>query len=62
MNMDLSDYEIIDETKLYPVFIPRIGVEIGYHLRTQLDFVIVRKGFSNVFLSVGGTIGGRAKK
>lgn len=61
-SLDLSEYENVDESSYYPVFIPRVGLEFGYHLRTQLDFVIVRKGFSNVFLSIGATIGGRLKK
>lgn len=50
------------EHKNYPVFIPRIGVELGYHFRTHLDINIVRTSFSNVQLAVGANIGGRPKK
>ena len=55
-------YEIADQGRLYPVFIPRIGVELGYHFRTHLDINIVRTSFSNVQLTIGGVIGGRPKK
>lgn len=56
------DYvEYADRTS-HAVFIPRVGVELGYHFRTHLECLIVRKGFSNIGLSIGANIGGRPRK
>lgn len=43
-------------------FSPRIGVEFLYHLRITAQLNICRKGFNNLSLTLGLTIGGRPKK
>lgn len=44
------------------VFMPRFGVELFHHVRFTLASHVSRKGFHNVQLNVGLTLGGRPKK
>lgn len=44
------------------IFSPRVGVEFLYHLRIVAQFNICRKGYNNLSLTLGLTVGGRPKK
>lgn len=44
------------------LFSPRVGVELLYHLRVTAQFNISRKGFHNLSMTLGLTVGGRPKK
>lgn len=44
------------------LFSPRVGVELLYHLRIAAQFNISRKGFHNLSMTLGLTVGGRPKK
>ncbi len=57
-----GDYDDGDKSTVLPRISPRVGVELGHHLRLTLTSNIVRKGYSNVQLSVGYAIGGGLKK
>lgn len=44
------------------LFSPRVGVELFYHLRISTQYNICRKGYNNLSLTLGLTLGGRPKK
>lgn len=44
------------------LFAPRVGVELLYHFRITAQLNISRKGFHNLSLAIGLTIGGRRQK
>ncbi len=49
-------------TGMSMLFAPRVGVELLYHFRITAQFNISRKGFHNLSLAIGLTIGGRRQK
>lgn len=43
------------------VFVPRVGVELLYHIRLTGSLTLIRKGFNSFNITLGLVIGGRPK-
>jgi len=67
VGVGISSYEPIHEV-LYEnsgtsfAFRPRVGIELFRHLRVAIFATIIRTGYNNFGVSIGGVIGGRPKK
>ncbi len=44
------------------IFVPRVGVELLYHIRVTCGFTVTRKGYNGFYTTLGFVIGGRPKK
>lgn len=44
------------------LFSPRVGIEFLYHFRIAAQFNLCRKGYHNLSVTLGLTLGGRPKK
>ena len=63
-NIVASDNLNIHKSKDYNSILvtPRVGVELIYHIRFELETMISRSGFNCLNLTVGFVIGGRPRK
>lgn len=67
LGLGVAFYDVVSD-KVYDnsgtgfIFRPRAGIELFHHLRIGAFFSIIRTGYTNFGLSIGGVIGGRPKK
>lgn len=59
---DVVGDKYFPSTGMSMMFAPRVGVELLYHFRIAAQLNLCKKGFSNLSLSLGLTIGGRPQK
>lgn len=67
LGLGASFYDVVED-KVYPqsgtgfIFRPRVGIELFHHLRIGAFLSVIRTGYTNFGISIGGVIGGRPRK